>query len=398
MSSSTQGTRTVAAAAPGGAAIPAATASASSSNTYFYMDAMRFVCALGVVFSHVWQLLIGDYVATSNLVVNALYFLAGFGHAGVVLFFVLSGYWIGRSVIGRTERGGWQWGAYLIDRLSRLMVVLVPALLLGGMLDHVAANWLESTTLHDQTGSWMVRVPHEQALAWKTLLGNLAFLQGLAVPPFGSNGPLWSLAYEFWFYLWFPALWLAVRYRRPSWALLTLGLGIAYPDLTGGFLVWGTGVLLVFAERFVMANAAAAARLRGWLPWAGAAALAATLFLQRATGWWWTDGPLGLAFAAFLLGLMLRDPPRLRWVAPAARYGAQASFSLYASHFPMLAFAATLMIDRVRPQPALGPVAAAFAVMLLLVVVGWCFSQFTEVHTGAAREWLRSRLLRARAG
>jgi peptidoglycan/LPS O-acetylase OafA/YrhL len=37
-----------------------------------------------------------------------------------------------------------------------------------------------------------------------TFVGNLAFLQTIAVPIFGTNGPMWSLANEFWYYLIFP--------------------------------------------------------------------------------------------------------------------------------------------------------------------------------------------------
>jgi peptidoglycan/LPS O-acetylase OafA/YrhL len=40
----------------------------------------------------------------------------------------------------------------------------------------------------------------------EVLLGNLVFLQAILVPTWGSNGPLWSLAFEFWFYIWFPTL------------------------------------------------------------------------------------------------------------------------------------------------------------------------------------------------
>ena len=35
-------------------------------------------------------------------------------------------------------------------------------------------------------------------------MGNLFFLQTIFVPPFGSNAPLWSLSFEFWYYLLFP--------------------------------------------------------------------------------------------------------------------------------------------------------------------------------------------------
>ena len=47
---------------------------------------------------------------------------------------------------------------------------------------------------------------------------------------FGSNGPLWSLAFEFWYYLWFPALWLLWR-RQPSWMLATLAVGWFAPPM-----------------------------------------------------------------------------------------------------------------------------------------------------------------------
>ena len=220
----------------------------SGMNAYIYMDAMRFVFALGVALSHVWALMIGDYVKTDNHVVNALYFLAGFGHAGVVLFFVLSGYWITRSVVRRLERGSWSWPEYLIDRLSRLLVVIIPVLLLGGAMDYFAATELESTTIHSLTGSYSLSIPHERSLSLTTLLGNLAFLQGLAVPPFGSNGPLWSLSYEFWYYLWLPALVLLVR-GRPSFVLAALVMGAIFPDLALGFLTWSCGSFLFYVER-----------------------------------------------------------------------------------------------------------------------------------------------------
>src|ERR1035441_502485 len=55
--------------------------------------------------------------------------------------------------------------------------------------------------------------------------GNLFFLQSVVSPVFGSNGPLWSLSYEFWYYILFPVLMIAAT----SWAgvrsrLLYLGL------------------------------------------------------------------------------------------------------------------------------------------------------------------------------
>jgi len=364
------------------------------SNAYVYMDSMRAVFAMGVALSHVWTLMIGDYVRTDNLLINGLYFAAGFGHSGVVLFFVLSGYWIARSVVRRLEEETWSWPGYLADRLSRLLVVIVPVLLLGGTLDYVAAHWLESTTIHNLTGSYLLRVPHERSLSLTTLLGNLAFLQGLAVPPFGSNGPLWSLAYEFWYYLWLPALCLLIR-GRPSFVLAALLLGIIYPDLALGFLTWCCGVLLFFAERALRKRPL----LRHWcerhLLTIALLPFGAMLLWLRATGDRWLDGAVAFTFAALLLGLIVANPIPFRGIRSLAQYGAQASFSLYATHFPLAVFAATLLVDRIRPQPALGSVSLAAAILAGCVTVAWFFAKLTEARTDTIRSALsRSRMMR----
>ena len=209
---------------------------------------MRAALAVTVAFGHLWGLLVEDYRPTASLLVRAGYFLAGFAHSAVILFFVLSGYWIARSVTARAERG-WRWDDYLIDRVARLGIVLVPALMLGGVLDWISYRVLDLPTHHGLTGAWVFTQDLSQSLTWRALAGNLVFLQHLIVPPFGSNGPLWSLAFEFWYYLWFPALWLALRYWRPGIALVTLGIAFANPEIAFGFLSWLCGAALHGAER-----------------------------------------------------------------------------------------------------------------------------------------------------
>lgn len=52
------------------------------------------------------------------------------GYQAVMVFFVLSGYFISSSVLHSLENGTWSWREYLTKRLLRLWIVLIPALLL----------------------------------------------------------------------------------------------------------------------------------------------------------------------------------------------------------------------------------------------------------------------------
>ncbi len=352
---------------------------------------MRAALALTVAFGHLWGLLVEDYRATDSLMVDAGYFLAGFAHSAVILFFVLSGYWIARSVTARAERG-WQWGDYLIDRIARLGIVLVPALVLGGALDWLGFRVLQLPTYDGSTGAWVFTQDLNQSLTLRALIGNLLFLQHLIVPPFGSNGPLWSLAFEFWYYLWFPALWLALRYRRPGIALATLGIAFANPEIAFGFLSWLCGAALHGAERRWPDL-----RLPRWTP-VSAGLLCLSALLWGRTGEFGVEDPLeATSFALFLFTLLRSNPPRVAMLRPLAVYGARASFSLYAIHFPLIALAAGWTVGPTRLAPDARTAVLVVALLTAALAIAWLFAAQTEGRTAALRDWLRRRVPVGRA-
>ncbi|MFL9840190.1 acyltransferase [Sphingomonas sp. ST-64] len=368
--------------------MPEAETPESTRPAWVYMDATRAALALTVAFGHLWGLLIEDYRPTGSLLIRAGYFLAGFAHSAVILFFVLSGYWIARSVTGRVARG-WRWDDYLIDRIARLGVVLLPALAIGGVLDWVAFHWLALPTHRGLTGAWVFTQDLNVSLTPGALLGNVLFLQHLIVPPFGSNGPLWSLAYEFWYYLWFPALYLSFRTKRPSLALPVLAMGLVSPGLTFGFLSWMCGAALHFAEERARARAW---RLSGWSPIVAGLVCAGVLLWGR-TGDFSIEDPLeAAAFAMFLFTLLRTAPPVLSILRPAASYGARASFSLYAIHFPVMAIIAGSIVGAQRLAPTATTGLAVAAILIVVAGIAWLFAMSTEARTTAARAALRARL------
>ncbi|MDC7810916.1 acyltransferase family protein [Sphingomonas koreensis] len=358
---------------------------AEPKGAYFYMDAMRTMFALVVAFGHAWALLIRDYQAPETFAVQAAYFISGFGHQAVILFFVLSGFWISRSVV-RSTASGWSWRHYLTDRLTRLMPVLVATLALGGILDAIGLYVLRSPTYLGLTNTYVLRTDVAANLSWDVLLSNLVFLQ-IIVRPFGTNGPLWSLAYEFWFYIWFPALWLALRYRRPSIALATLAFGWFVPTLALAFLSWLCGAA-VFGIAQRLAGRRQLSRGKAWTLLAAASALlAAALLATRFGADTWKDPALAIVFSAFLLSLIILNPSPVALVRPLAIYGARASFSLYATHFPVMAFAAALTIGARRLPPDAYGVTLVMIVLAASLVLAWLFAMQTEGRTGALRRF-----------
>ncbi|GGB37742.1 acyltransferase family protein [Sphingomonas floccifaciens] len=354
---------------------------------YSIVDALRAILAGIVTFSHAWYLLIRDYRPGDGILAGLGYFAAGFAHACVVLFFVLSGYWITRSVVKRLDTG-WSWPHYLADRLVRLYLVLIPALVLGGLLDAVGYHVLGTATHRAMTDTFVLKTDLGDTLSATTFLANASFLQSILARPFGSNGPLWSVAYEFWYYLWFPALALTVRTRRMSAFLPTLLLGAIASPLAIGFLCWLAGSAVYFAEKRDALTKKPATRTSATTLSLAAAAAAALLILVRLVDFAFEDVVLAAAFAVVLrlvLSARLRLP---RCMNALARFGAQASFTLYAIHFPLIAFAAGLMISSERMEPGTTSLIWVVVVVTTVAWLAYGLSRVTEARTDIVRRWV----------
>jgi peptidoglycan/LPS O-acetylase OafA/YrhL len=171
--------------------------SALYSERNVHLDAMRGLAAVSVLCTHIRELYFVPYhQAGSGLLVKFLYIDHYVARAAVIFFFALSGYLVGMSALNAIESGRWSWRDYLLNRFSRLYVVLVPALLLTAVLDWIGrANALSRWAYFND--------PSEGGLTtasldtFKNFFGTLFFLQNIHTGWFGSNSPLWSLSCEF---------------------------------------------------------------------------------------------------------------------------------------------------------------------------------------------------------
>src|SRR5271170_6252601 len=149
-----------------------------------HLDALRGIAAVSVCLSHLRDFFFQDYpkLAHHNSLLATTYLATGLGHQWVIVFFVLSGYLVGGSVLRAVALDHWSWRSYLLKRLTRLYAVLIPALVLGGILDVAGIRVFGTAGIyggHNDTHELVF--PVTSHLSLPILAGNYTFLQGIYV-------------------------------------------------------------------------------------------------------------------------------------------------------------------------------------------------------------------------
>ncbi len=327
-------------------------------NVSCFLNLVRFFSALLVVVAHFGTTGYSDWFLLSHRV----------GHFSVIVFFVLSGYVISYTTVARRRSGR----DYVIARLSRIYSVLVPALLLTAVL-LLVGRAIDPGYYHRFDRG------HEAVRFGLSLLNLQESWWLSAAPP--TNQPLWSLAYEFWFYTAF-GVFLFVRPRFWRWLLLIACGVLVGPKIFLLLPVWLLGVLAHrTGDRYRCSPAVARTGLVGVVAvislhlWRGID----LPFLVGTPPFFFSNGfvtDLGAGALVALVILLVRDavPPLSPQGALSrfARAGADASFSLYVLHHPLLVFlAATIDYDHHSWLPVVAGLAASLA-------LAFAFSTLTE--------------------
>ena len=347
-----------------------------------------------VALSHLRAFVFVDFSTLNHpsLVWSGFYFVTGFGHQAVMIFFVLSGFLVGGSVISNVRAGKWSWREYAVTRMTRLWIVLIPGLLLTAFWDYFGMITTHSS-FYDGTMSLTYNSgpsANPSRYSVMTFLGNLTFLQTVVAPTFGTNGPLWSLANEFWYYFLFPLLFFAITAKSRLVAKLScaaVALFLCYM-LPIGLLTYGL-IWLFGVAAFVLHTRFALSRLyRSVLLAFSAMLLAAMLILSRASAVGaYSDFAIGLAFAAMLLPLgQLRQASDI--VARPSRLMAEFSYTLYVVHFPLAAFLACYALNNQRFIPNLST--SIIFIGILAVALFYSFGVYLlfEKNTRSVRKMI----------
>lgn len=368
-------------------------------NISIYLDLIRGISAILVVMEHLSSRLFVGYgnVENQTVITKALYLLNILGGPSVIIFFVLSGLFISRSVIKAFYENTWSWKKYLVNRLSRLYVVLIPALILTFILDSIAVNYFGYEGYSSSSENLY------------SFIGNLFYLQNISVGTYGSNAPLWSLNYEFWYYMLFPAVFVLLATKR-SWKLnlislisIILIILMMNSRMDSYFAVWlvGTCVLLLPRIKYLTNR---------FIPF-----LAATLLLViipirplMMTGRLftneWTENLLvidlliGLAFGFLIYSLIHNVSVKIRHIdykrlGKVSKLLAGFSFSLYLIHYPIINTVYYWSKNRGFSglQPSFTSVFIEIILILFICLIAYLFSKFTEGQTHKVRSLLLGR-------
>lgn len=351
------------------------------------LDAVRGLAAVLVVAGHCRQL-IADAGAVdpsrSGVLDKALLVPTSFAQESVAVFFVLSGYLVGGQVVRQCRDDRFGWGEYVAKRLSRLWTVLLPGLLITWLVV-AAAGPLIPSALRSRWGGG-----HDSLLAAAC---NGAFLQESRCPPFGVNESLWSLSYEFWFYVVFAAAcaaFAAARRHHPRTAMFNVAVLAGAVAIFGPHLfllipAWLLGVVVALVPRTWMGR-----RLRG-PAWLGAAVivLALTMLASSLIGLGRIELTAMVGIPALLVVLAASRidavPPWLGTaLRPASTLG-RVSFSTYVFHVPFVAVGAAAIV-RLGLLQRVGLPVLSYALVALVLPVTWALWWLTERHTPVVRQ------------
>jgi peptidoglycan/LPS O-acetylase OafA/YrhL len=363
----------------------------SSTQRNARLDWLRGISALIVCAGHTRNALLPDYADLPNhgLLEQAVYFLTGYGHAAVIVFFVLSGYLVGGAVLA--PGSNFTWRTYLVNRYVRLWVVLLPALAWTWFMDQQTLALAPQVLNGGLSQNWhSLPAPGEYSASWQTFFMNMAFQQTVNSPVFGSNGPLWSLANEAWYYLLFPLLALPLKEKRWQVALTHLpvaGLILAFmpKDMALLFPVWVAGAML---------RKMPAGFLKGKTLWGVIFAFAffAMLIAYKKLGpnrfdalvWDWMIALPCILWTAYLV----QNPSQVPLVLlnRMAIKLSDFSYSMYLVHMPMAVWFGAMLsvpVKRVgQPEDFLIFVLALSAEILFAYGFWWLFERQTNVFKG----------------
>lgn len=299
---------------------------------------------------------------------------------GVLIFFLLSGFLITHSTFSKKARSDYNFKIFFIERFSRIYSGYLPAMILVVLLDVLFISLFGKSNY-----------PYDFGL--KAFLGNLFMLEDyplfqkqIAVTSLGTARPFWTLAVEWWIYMFFGCLVLKKSFsNRHLLYAVCLAISAVVPFFNSIVAGRGNGLFVVWMMGLVVAFL-----LNGRVTVCSPHRCAMISLVLLVAGFWHAYSvktAYDLIFAASLMGSLFFAVRALDSIGPVFNPGigkiikiaADYSFSLYLIHYSVFFYLVPLMVQ-VSPWIlfALGFVGSNLIALLLALFTEMRHKQLTK--------------------
>ena len=207
------------------------------SERIYFLHSLRIFSAVLVCLGHSKEFFIINISNDPTLVEKALRLFLSLGNPAVLVFFYLSGFLVGGNELRRLSMNAINSRKYFLDRLTRLWSVLIPALVFTTILNHFSCSEKRFSLYCTASVDLASHASYPPLIlqSFSIFFENLFFFQPFRGEIYGGNGPLWSLSYEFWYYIIFMCFVLMVSSFKNK--KIDRGLLFFIPISLLGFLI-----------------------------------------------------------------------------------------------------------------------------------------------------------------
>ena len=347
----------------------------NSQINYYVLNWIRGACSILVVLGHA-RYFYPEQDLSKNAEISALKLIllapTIFAIESVAIFFLISGFLVGGQIWRNVYSETFNWKRFIVDRLTRLWVVLIPGLILSGIAENLIKNSFKSLNLFSDDFS--------------NLGCNLLFLMPTRCKPYASNESLWTLGYEFYFYLLFAFLVMLFKKGKSFNSRLINILGISLVlflfslELLSLFFAWFFGYLLfIYASKSKSSKFNLSSRK---LHFFAVLSLIIGLFLSNT----FIDSykhviVLISIFGSFVIFLSTKfvavKKIQKTFISKFFDFIGKSSFSIYVFHLPIMQLLFFMLGDRLKSPDVLWIYSVAMVSTLVSAALYFLFEKYT---------------------
>lgn len=197
-----------------------------SGSRYFFIDGLRGIAAFSVLMNHGAYTIMTNGIQPSHINFTKYSIAANMGSFGVQIFFCITGFLFFDKLIKCNNK--FDWNKFFIARIKRL----VPLYLLTSVFVAIIAIILAGKTFKFD----FVNLSGFLNFFGFGFLGTEIYIGGFNAS--GLNAVIWTLPYEWRFYLLFPMVSIAIASKRYGMIALAAVMAFAARDFMTEFVLW----------------------------------------------------------------------------------------------------------------------------------------------------------------